>query len=86
MVVKMKHLPIFEEYELKALSERLGYTRRYLLDMDEGLKPVNVRFVSNACRILNRLEQDLFGDWKKEEVTIGAESRVHPHREATAEP
>lgn len=53
--------PIFREYDIKHLAERLGYTRRYLLDIDEGRKPLNVRFISNTCRILNRSELDLFG-------------------------
>ena len=55
------NFPMFEEYDLKDLAERLKYTRRYLLDIDEKRKPLNPQFVFRACGILKRSKQALFG-------------------------
>ena len=57
-----KPTPIFEKYTLEQLSERLGLSEHYLLDLKHGKKDLNPHFRHNATRILNQTEEELFGE------------------------
>jgi hypothetical protein len=54
--------PIFEEYSISALAERLPYGEAYLVDIKRGHQPLRRRFILTACGILNRNRAELFGD------------------------
>ena len=54
-----KH-PIFAMYSIDELSHKLGLSKRYLCDLEDGTKPVGRRFRVNASGILNRPQAELF--------------------------
>ncbi len=59
--------PIFRMYTIDQLSKRLGLTKRYLCDLEEGIRPLPRRFKINTCLILRRSHVHLFGDEEPEE-------------------
>lgn len=61
MTTQFKRPPIFDLYTVNELSKRLGRTKRYLCDLEEGTKPIGPHFVHLACAILGRSEAELFG-------------------------
>ena len=52
---------IFTEYSMEELHRRLHYTYSYLDELARGTKPIPRRFVHNACMLLGRSEEELFG-------------------------
>ena len=56
------HYPMFDEYTLDTLMQRLGYSGEYLLDVRAGRKNAGFRFRKTCCGILNRSEAELFGE------------------------
>jgi hypothetical protein len=59
--------PLFNEYSVPELADRLGYALRYLLDLNDGLKPVRPRFRRFASKVLGRPEEELFGPQEAED-------------------
>ncbi len=53
--------PIFLKYSMEELHERLGVSKTYLAQMEEGHRPIRKQFRFNACGILNRTPEELFG-------------------------
>ena len=60
--IQFKPPPIFEMFTIDQLHHLLGLKKRYLCDLEEGSKPINARFISNAVLILRRSKEDLFGN------------------------
>ena len=55
-------LPIFEEYSLSALAERLPmYEESYLLQIKKGYDKPSEKFKLTAATILRRTVAELFG-------------------------
>ena len=54
--------PIFRDYTIEELAERLGDTEVYLAQMKAGQKPIRPKFINAACGILNRTRAELFGE------------------------
>lgn len=61
MTIRSQKLPIFSLFTVDELSRRLGVTKRYLCDLEDGVRPINPRFIKNACLFLNRSQEELFG-------------------------
>ena len=53
--------PIFHQYGLDELHKRLGYSYAHLEGMATGRVLISLRFRFNACAILARTEEELFG-------------------------
>lgn len=54
--------PLFNEYGLDELHRRLGYEYSYLSEIAKGRRIPSRRFILTACGILNRTEEELFGE------------------------
>ena len=54
-------LPLFREYTIDELSKRLKYSEAYLVEIKLGHQAATPRFKHNACGILNRSHEELFG-------------------------
>ena len=72
--------PLFSLYTTDELSRRLGLTKRYLCDLEEGNKPIGRRFRAVACGILSRTEEELFGP--DDDAGTADETPVANEREA----
>ena len=66
MTTKYQKPPLFDIFTIDELSHRLGLTKRYLIEIEDGRKPANERFMFRACAILNRPEAELFGSKSQE--------------------
>ena len=55
-------LPIFEQYGLTELAERLPmYEESYLLQIKKGYDKPSEKFILTACTILGKTREELFG-------------------------
>ena len=54
-------LPIFHLYTIEELSQRLGYKKSTLVQLEDGYAEPTDRFKFTAAAILNRSIVDLFG-------------------------
>ena len=57
MTTKFQNPPIFDLFTIDELSRRLGVTKRYLCDLEDGTKPIGQRFRWNFGVVLPRLSE-----------------------------
>ena len=56
-------LPIFEQYGITELAERLPmYEESYLLQIKKGYDKPSGKFIKTACTVLRKTREELFGE------------------------
>lgn len=57
--------PIFEQYTLAALEQKLDYSRNWLLQIRSGYAQASPKFRRRAVKVLKKTERQLFGTTHK---------------------